>query len=163
MKRFLIITSLFSTLLLSSCGKEENVIHLYVTEEITQSTEAVNTASIDDATPTDTGDFDITDSRWAMIRWDADADGTEEEISFKFVDQGDEAPSVVEIDLYKDEDAYEAFIDMAYGINSIYKKEDTDGQYLLINYKYGDYYSTKNAECTLRFIDGDIKLDYIND
>ena len=102
-----------------------------------------------------TGDFDLTDPLANEISWDADGDGTEENVLFEYNDQGDEAPSFIAVTLYKEDSETESIIDRAYALKRIFAKEDDDGPYLQIFYESGDYYShDAEAECSLR-LEGD--------
>ena len=106
-----------------------------------------------------TGDFDVSNPKWNQIRWDADGDGVEEELLFEYQDNGDEAPSVIEITLYTDDGEYNAVIDRAYGLTRILEKEDAEGPYLEINYTMGDYYAhNSEGRCILRFRNGALSL-----
>ena len=108
----------------------------------------------------DPGDFDVSDPKWNWINWDADGDGTEEEIEFEYEDQGDEAPSFIAVTLYKGSGEIEGLIDRAYGLNRIFAKEDADGPYLEIHYEMGDYYShDAEGQCTLRLVDGELVIE----
>lgn len=108
--------------------------------------------------------FDVSGPKQNWIDWDADGDGVKEELLFEYHDNGDEAPSVIEITLYREEVRLQAVIDRAYGLNSILAKEDAEGPYLLIGYAMGDYYShDAEGQCILRFADGDLVLLYEND
>ena len=105
------------------------------------------------------GDFDISNPQWCWINWDADGDGTEEELEFKFEDLGDEAPGYVLITLYAESGQQEAWLDRAYGLKRIFSKEDAEGPYLEIWYEMGDYYSHgSEGMCELRLIDGRVSL-----
>ena len=104
-----------------------------------------------------TGDFDVSDPKWNRILWDADGDGTEEELVFEYQDNGDEAPSYIEVTLYIGGEELSAVIDRAYGLNRIFSKEDEHGPYLEIYYAIGDYYShDAEASCLIRLQDGAI-------
>ena len=108
----------------------------------------------------DPGDFDVSDPKWNWINWDADGDGTEEEIEFEYEDQGDEAPSFIAVTLYKGSGEIEGLIDRAYGLNRIFAKEAADGPYLEIHYEMGDYYShDAEGQCTLRLVDGELVIE----
>lgn len=106
-----------------------------------------------------TGDFNVSNPRWNKINWDADGDGTEEELLFEYEDQGDEAPSFIRITLYDEDGEQEIILDRAYGLNRIFAKEDADGPYLEVYYEMGDYYShDAEGRCILRLRGGSLIL-----
>ena len=105
------------------------------------------------------GDFDVSHPKWNWINWDADGDGTEEELEFTFHDLGDEAPGYIEITLYAGAEELDNMIDRAYGLNRIFAKEDAEGPYLQIYYAMGDFYShDAEGECILRLRDGELAV-----
>ena len=106
------------------------------------------------------GDFDVSGPKWNSINWDADGDGTEEEVLFEYQDLGDEAPSYIQVTLYFDDEQLENMIDRAYGLTRIFAKEDEEGPFLLVGYTMGDYYSHDAEEqCILRLRDGNLILE----
>lgn len=163
MKRFISL-SLMTVMLLtiSACGGRE-IIEDNTSETTTATTEATTAGNVTESTTASTsdaggtGDFAIDNPTWFWIKWDADGDGTEEDVEFRYYDNGDEAPSVIEVTIYKGNDQITGYMDRAYGINKIYSKKGDDGPYLYIFYDQGDYYNTAPAECTLE-LNGD-KID----
>ena len=108
----------------------------------------------------ESSDFDVSNPKFNWINWDADGDGEEEELSFEYHDLGDEAPSYIEIILYKGSEQVENILDRAYALRSIQAKEDKEGPYLVIDYDQGDYYShDAEGRCFLRYRDGEIILE----
>ncbi|MBQ6469868.1 MAG: hypothetical protein IJJ50_07450 [Lachnospiraceae bacterium] len=104
-------------------------------------------------------DFDVSDPKWNWIKWDADGDGVKEEISFEYNDLGDEAPSYIQVTLYKGNKELEGMIDRAYALKKIVVREDDDGEYLLVDYEMGDYYSHNAVgQCTIRLRDGKLEV-----
>ena len=92
--------------------------------------------------------------------WDTDGDGTFEHFSVTFHDNGDEAPSVIEItgDVAGQEQT--VWIDRAYGISNLNAGTDERGAFLVVSYLEGDYYShDAEATCTLRIVDGTLTVE----
>lgn len=75
--------------------------------------------------------------------WDANGDGNYEHLSFKFSDNGDEAPSVMLMTLEGPISNVEAegMIDAAYDIGSLESGTDEKGPYLIVECTRGDFYS----------------------
>ena len=106
-----------------------------------------------------TGDFDVSDPKWNQINWDADGDGAEEELLFEYLDNGDEAPRVITITLYRNGGVLETEIDRAYGLSRVLAGENAQGPYLQIDYAMGDYYAhDAEGRCILRLLDGELIL-----
>lgn len=104
-----------------------------------------------DAAESPAEEFDVSHPKWNEIEWDADGDGTKEEVEFEYEDLGDEAPSYILVTLYAGNKEMETMIDRAYGLNRITAEEDEEGPFLLIEYDIGDYYShDAAARCILR-------------
>ena len=152
----------------AGCGQktQETEVQTTVVESTEQSTEQTTENRVPAtaaATETDRSDsdFDVSNPKWNSINWDADGDGTEEELLFEYHDNGDEAPSVIEVTLYLKDNEPQTWIDGAYGLNRILMKEDAEGPYLQIDYVMGDYYShDAEGHCTLRLKDGELVLHY---
>ncbi len=150
----------------SGCGQktQETEVQTTVVESTEQSTEQttenrVPTAAAATETDRSDSDFDVSNPKWNSINWDADGDGTEEELLFEYHDNGDEAPSVIEVTLYLKDNEPQNWIDGAYGLNRILAKEDAEGPYLEIFYVMGDYYShDTEGQCILRLTDGKLVL-----
>ena len=157
MKRFFMLTLIsFALIMTAACEKKEPVaVTEWTSEENTSDTE---TATEEPTTAEINSDFEISDPKWVWIKWDADGDGTEDELEFRFHDNGDEAPSVFEITLYKGDDKLTGWLDRAYSIYAIRDKEDATGPYLEIPYEKGDYYNTETGVCTVRFVDGHLEI-----
>ena len=152
----LVISALLtiSALIFVACGNKGKES---VTENTTENDTSATAAPTEGTTATaDTGDFEISDPKWFWIKWDADGDGTEEELEFKFQDNGDEAPSVIEVTMYKGDDTITGWIDRAYGITHILAKEENDKPYLEIAYEKGDYYGTGDGVCQIKLENNDI-------
>lgn len=94
--------------------------------------------------------------------WDADGDGNPEHLDFSYIDNGDEAPSVMVVSLYgfiTNVDTM-AYIDRAYGVESLECGEDDQGPYVLVSYAQGDYYSHDHvAQCKLRLVKGELVVE----
>ena len=144
-------------LMLASCGSSTDTESMGTTEEGkgTPSVETVTSSSaqIDadaEAGDTNGGDFSLTGQKWEWIEWDGDEDGDKEQISFEYIDNGDEAESVILVKL-EGEDSPEAYIDRARRIVRIYAKEDEEGPYLQVEYNYENHLTEKaDMECIIR-------------
>ena len=149
-RKILLFIPLIIVLMTAGCGKE-------------------NTAGIEaqmpEAAPDETvqkGEFNVFDPKWNWIKWDADADGREEELQFENHDPGDEAPGYIQVTLYTNDGDQENVINNAYGFRGIYAKTDDQGPYLQIFYNKGDYYShSEEGECTLRLENGYIVIEEV--
>jgi len=99
------------------------------------------------------------------IVWDADANGETETYWYRFVDNGDEAPSVMAIE--RSDGAREAtVIDGCYGILRAWAVQENDSRFLLIAYMAGDYYSHDHLSACRLMDDGQkLVIDYpaVND
>ena len=84
--------------------------------------------------------------------WDGDGDGTEEYYEIEHYANGDEAPDAIEIK----GDNGSVFLDRAYEIKEIKAyPDDEGGEFLVIKYTFGDYYSHDAfAFAELRIVDG---------
>ena len=150
----------------SGCGQKTQETEVQTT--VVESTELSTAQTMETVVPENTtaaendhseGDFDVSNPKWNSINWDADGDGTEEELFFEYHDNGDEAPSIIEVTLYLKNDELQTMIDRAYGLNRILAKEDAEGPYLQIDYVMGDYYShDAEGHCILRLTDGELVL-----
>ena len=165
---------LLTAFVLASCGKQEDtaggtaetVTESSGTEASSKNEEpASNTAgSAADSSSTkegDTngGDFVLTGKKWEWIYWDGDKDGEEEQISFEYVDNGDEAESFILVTLEVGGES-EAYIDRARRIVRIFDKEDEDGPYLLVEYNYENTLTEKaDMECVVRLRDGAVVVE----
>ena len=102
--------------------------------------------------------FDVSSPLSNWIQWDADGDGEAEELCFDPVPLGDEAPSYIEITMYKGNDQFSGIMDNAYGLIEVLPMEDEEGPYLQIRYFMGDYYDHDHeASCKIRYQDGALK------
>ncbi len=114
----------------------------------------------DAGSPDEPGDFDVSGPKFNWINWDADGDGKEEELCFEYIDQGDEAPSMIEVTLYGDKEEQKAYIDRAYGLRRIFAREDEDGPFLDVAFDLGDYYGHgAEGHCTIRLRDGEFVVE----
>lgn len=105
------------------------------------------------------GDFALTGQKWEWIYWDGDRDGEEEQISFEYVDNGDEAESFILVTLEVGGDS-EAYIDRARRIVRILDREDGEGPYLLVEYNYKNVLTEKaDMECIVRLRDGAVVVE----
>ena len=103
---------------------------------------------------TNGGDFSLTGQKWEWISWDGNKDGEEEQISFEYVDNGDEAESFILVTLEVGGDS-EAYIERAARIVRIFDKEDEVGPYLLVEYNYENAITEKaDMECIVRLRNG---------
>lgn len=108
---------------------------------------------------TNGGDFSLTGSSLEWIHWDGNNDGEEEQISFDFIDNGDEAPSLILVTLEVGGSS-EAYIEPAGRIVRIFDKEDEEGPYLLVEYNYENMISEKaDAECIVRLREDEIVVE----
>ena len=108
---------------------------------------------------TNGGDFSLTGTGLEWIHWDGDKDGEEEQISFDFIDNGDEAPSLILVTLEVGGSS-EAYIEPAGRIVRIFDKEDEEGPYLLVEYNYENMLSEKaDAECIVRLRDDSLVVE----
>ena len=150
----------------AGCGQKTQETEVQTT--VVESTELSTAQTMETVVPENTtaaendhseGDFDVSNPKWNSINWDADGDGTEEELFFEYHDNGDEAPSLIEVTLYLKNDELQTMIDRAYGLNWILAKEDAEGPYLQIGYAMGDYYShDAEGQCILRLTDDALAL-----
>ena len=160
--------------LLASCGIQSNTADGTVqTEDNTSGTEETSnieepesssTGSANDNTSkeegdTNGGDFVLTGQKWEWIYWDGDKDGEEEQISFEYVDNGDEAESFILVTLEVGGSS-EAYIDRAARIVRILDKEDEEGLYLQVEYNYENKLSeTADMKCIVRLRDGEVVVE----
>lgn len=108
---------------------------------------------------TNGGDFALTGQKWEWIYWDGNKDGEEEQLSFEYVDNGDEAESFILVTLEVGGSS-EAYIDRARRIVRIYDKEDEEGPYLLVEYNYENKLSEKaDMECIVRLREGAVVVE----
>lgn len=160
MKKMIIaFVSLIATLalMLASCGSSANTESMGTAEEDkgTPSTETVAGSSAQSDTDAEAGDsnggdFSLTGQKWEWVEWDSDGDGDKEQISFEYIDNGDEAESVILVKL-EGEDSPEAYIDRARRIVRIFAEEDEEGPYLQVEYNYENKLTEKaDMECIIR-------------
>lgn len=106
-------------------------------------------------TATEMGELDGT-----TFGWDIDGDGTFEPFTVAFHDNGDEAPSAIEISGTVAGEQQSAWIDGAYGITNLSAGTDERGAFLEMSYLQGDYYAhDTEATCTLRVVDGQLVVE----
>ncbi len=168
---------LLTAVVLVSCGKRdeaadgtpEAAVGASGTQESSNAGEPAGGAgSADDtASPnegeTNGGDFELTGQKWEWICWDGDKDGEEEQISFEYVDNGDEAESFILVTLEVGGSS-EAYIDRARRIVRIFNREDEEGLYLLVEYNYENVLSEKaDMECIVRIRDGALVVEGIKE
>ncbi|MCR4712349.1 MAG: hypothetical protein K5707_08615 [Clostridia bacterium] len=156
----IIVLSVILVLTLIGCGNDQKK----PTEPAEPEPQAEPAEPVDsepaDSGSDESGDFELTHKKWEWIDWDADGDGTEEKLEFEYHDQGDEAPSYIEVTMRLGNKELEDMIDRAYGLKRIYAKEDEEGPYLEIVYAQGDYYGhDAEAICTLRVRKGKLILE----
>jgi len=177
---------LLTAFVLASCGDREvpaektteTVVEKPDIEGISESGESVNdtAGSSSDSTngknrdensdssnkkegDTNGGDHALTGQKWEWVYWDSDQDGEEEQISFEYVDNGDEAESFVLVRLEVGGSS-EAYIDRAGRIVRISDKEDAEGPYLLVEYNYENVFSEKaDMNCIVRIRDGAVIVE----
>ena len=156
---------LLTAFVLASCGKQEDTAG-GTAETVTESSgteasskneepasntagSAAGSASAKDG-DTNGGDFALTGQKWEWVEWDSDGDGDKEQISFEYIDNGDEAESVILVKL-EGEDSPEAYIDRARRIVRIFAEEDEEGPYLQVEYNYENKLTEKaDMECIIR-------------
>jgi len=103
-------------------------------------------------------DENVVDFDGSSFSWDADNDGKPETFSVTFIDNGDEAPNVMEISLQGSDDV-KATVDGAYAIKTLFSDADDNGPVLLITYEAGDYDNHDNeALCMMRLINGKLVI-----
>lgn len=101
---------------------------------------------------------DVAQKQGSSYQWDADGDDSYERLEINYIDQGDEAPSVMKLTLYSgDKVIAEGSIDRAYKIQMAIVGKDDKGTYVQVHYLSGDYYQhDSEAACTLRLVDGEL-------
>lgn len=91
--------------------------------------------------------------------WDTDGDGSKEHMWIDFNNNGDEAPSGMQIRIFGSSFDTSAYLDGAYAINSVKLEKDERGPYVTLDYDQGDYYSHDHAaRCAIRVVDGKIEI-----
>ena len=91
--------------------------------------------------------------------WDADGDGSKEHMWLDFNNNGDEAPSGMQVRIFGSNFDASAYLDGAYAISSVKLQKDERGPYVTVDYDQGDYYSHDNpARCAIRVVDGKIEI-----
>ena len=127
-------------------------------EETASSSESTS-SSASSSTSTDSddgkngGDFDVSGPLWNWVEYDLTGDGKDDLISFKYVDQGDEATCYIQVTNEDGKENRRTMIDRGYRLTRIFAKEDEQGPYLLIEYAWdasGD--PEMQQECTLRLV-----------
>ena len=105
---------------------------------------------------------DVAQAQGSSYEWDANGDGSYERLDIDFIDNGDEAPSVMQLTLYDGGSVMaEGWIDSAYEIQMVIIGKDEQGTYAQVHYLAGDYYQhDTEAVCTLRLVDGKIVTTY---
>lgn len=188
LKALSIITAMLFTL--TACGNDkdddskgttaanttENIIVSEPTETATvdntttEATSGDDQSTSDDTTTQSTngdfeGDFDVSGPKWNWINWDANGDGTLDQLEFEYHDNGDEAASFIEVTFYdgSSNTTVSGMIDRGYSLTKIYSRETSEGPYLHIYYEQGDYYGTGPAECFLLLKNGQIQIRYIEE
>ena len=158
---------LLTALVLASCGKQDTTSGktTEATETTVEDSGPEESSNIEEpaagstnpkAGDTNGGDFALTGQKWEWIYWDGNKDGQEEQISFEYVDNGDEAESFILVTLEVGGSS-EAYIDRARRIVRIFDKEDEEGPYLLVEYNYENRLTEKaDMECTVRLRDGEV-------
>ena len=165
---------LLTAFVLASCGNQETTADGTTDTSIEssgseasssigepESGSSVSAADSTSAEENDTngGDFTLTGKKWEWVYWDGDKDGEEEQISFEYVDNGDEAESFILVTLEVGGSS-EAYIDRARRIVRIFDKEDEEGPYLLVEYNYENVLSEKaDRECIVRLRKGEVVVE----
>ncbi len=183
-KRMAAVCVLLTAFVLASCGKQEDTAGAAAgaaaassgTKEASVTAEpagdstgspADSTGTEEDGTKedgtekgdTNGGDHALTGQKWEWVYWDGDKDGEEEQISFEYVDNGDEAESFILVTLEVGGSS-EAYIDRAGRIVRISDREDEEGPYLLVEYNYENVFSEEaDMECTVRLRDGAVVVE----
>ena len=188
-KRMAAVCVLLTAFVLASCGKQEDTAGAAAgaaaassgTEEASVTAEPAgdSTGSPADSTGTEKGgteegsskedgteegdtnggDHALTGQKWEWVYWDGDKDGEEEQISFEYVDNGDEAESFILVTLEVGGSS-EAYIDRAGRIVRISDREDEEGPYLLVEYNYENVFSKEaDMECAVRLRDGAVVVE----
>lgn len=92
--------------------------------------------------------------------WDANGDDTLEHLWVDVVDNGDEAPNVMQLRLFGGPIDTSAIVERGYGVTSAKAQEDERGRFLLLTYKVGDYYyHDGEAQCRLRLEGDDLVVE----
>lgn len=91
--------------------------------------------------------------------WDANDDGSLDRIELTYVDNGDEAPSVIVMHIQgKGVDAT-GVLERTYQVQSLVGDVDAEGPYLLVTYDAGDYYSHDwQAQCIVRLAGSELAV-----
>ncbi len=91
--------------------------------------------------------------------WDANGNGVEECVSLEFIDNGDEAPNVLELFVSGDGFGAYGYVNGAYEVTSMKGYVDAQGPYLVVSYFAGDYYRHDHpAECMIRLVDDQLEV-----
>jgi hypothetical protein len=86
--------------------------------------------------------------------WDANDDGELEHIWFDVIDNGDEAPNVLNVRVFGSKMDATTTVDGVYSVDGAWLGADEEGSYVRVAYTAGDYYSHNLQEHgTLRVVD----------
>jgi hypothetical protein len=112
---------------------------------------------------TNGGDHALTGQKWEWVYWDGDEDGEEEQLSFEYIDNGDEAESCILVTLEVGGSS-EAYIDRAGRIVRIFDEKDEKGPFLRVEYNYENRLSEKaDMACAVRLRDGAVVVEGIEE
>lgn len=127
------------------------------------STESVIGGADEENGDTNGGDFALTGKKWEWVYWDGDEDGEEEQLSFEYIDNGDEAESCILVTLEVGGSS-EAYIDRAGRIVRIFDEKDEKGPFLRVEYNYENRLSEKaDMACAVRLRDGAVVVEGIEE
>lgn len=167
-KTFVICMLMAFGLMLASCSKQKENMGAEKTEEPSASITEETSEPADSSTSlgADTmddgangGDFPLTGMKWEWVEWDGNGDGEKEQISFEYIDNGDEAESFVLVTL-EDEERSQAYIDRARRIVRILAGEDAEGPLLQVEYNYMNQLTEEaDSACVVRIRDGVITVE----
>ena len=178
MKRWTVmICALLAAFVLASCGNQKDTSGETTASALTEGpgTETVSVTEEPAGTSTEPasggeegkdgdtngGDFVVTGKKWEWVYWDGNEDGKEEQISFEYNDNGDEAASYILVKLEVGGSS-EAFIDRAGRIVRIFDMKDEEGPYLLVEYNYENRLTEEaDMQCIVRLRDGELVVEEV--
>lgn len=92
--------------------------------------------------------------------WDANGDGMLEHMWIDVVNNGDEAPSVMNVRVFSEDLDVSDSINGGYSVDRVTLMEDDQGPYVVLDYAAGDYYSHDTPkQCTVRLVGDELKIE----
>lgn len=92
--------------------------------------------------------------------WDATGDGMLEHMWIDVTDNGDEAPSVMNVRVFGEDLDTSAIINGGYSVNSVTLNRDDQGPYVVLDYNSGDYYSHDTpSRCVIRVVGDELRVE----